>query len=137
MSNYVAVTKKIPLGATHGGKTEITFEIQSFDTLQEQIAFFGSEDELRKRVNKMVEKSAIQNAYVKLTTEGPKTAPGAELDKLIEKAKSSAKNYAPQADVGVTQADLVQNAKSILQDEAKYANMSAAEIIAILRGNQS
>ncbi len=131
---YTSITKKIPLGAKHGGKRAIEFEVPEPQTVEELINFYGSESEFIARNQKFIARAAIQNAYVKLTSTAGDTEPGAELEALISKAQESVKSYRPETTTGVTQAALVSNAKSLLADETAFLSMTPEQILAKLRG---
>lgn len=134
---YTAITKNIPLGKNHGGKSEIDFEVPEPQTVDDFISFYGSEAEFISRNKKHVARAAVQNAYVMLTKSANDTPAGPELNALIEKAQEACKNYRPEQTGDVTQKELVTNAKGVLSlDEEKVKNMTAADILALLRGEK-
>lgn len=134
---FTALTKEIPLGKNHDGKRAIDFEVPEPQTIDDFISFYGSEAEFISRNKKYVARAAIQNAYVMLTKSANDTPAGPELDALITKAQEACKSYRPEQTGDVTQKELVNNAKSVLSlDESKVANMTAADILALLRGEK-
>jgi hypothetical protein len=134
---FTKLVKNIPLGKNHGGKREIEFEVPEPQTIDDFISFYGSEAEFISRNQKYVARAAVQNAYVKLTNAANDTPAGAELEALISKAQEACKTYRPETTGDVTQKELVSNAKGVLAlDDAALSNMSAADVLALLRGEK-
>ena len=130
--HYAKVTKKIE--HEKFGTSEQEFQVPQVDDLPELVQFYGSEQEVVSRNNRVIARSAPQSSLLRLN-KSTATTP-AEFAAEIEKEKGATKNYKPEASGGLSKAakaEQVDKLQSLATEDAdKLKSMSKEDILKML-----
>lgn len=131
--HYAKVTKTIE--HQKFGKVEnVEFQVPQVDDLPELVQFYGSEQEVVSRNNRVIARSAPQSSILRLTKS--EAANATEFAAAIEVEKAQTKNYKPEASGGLSKAakaEQVDKLSSLATEDAdKLKAMSKEEILAML-----
>lgn len=128
------IDKEIEVTHPKFGKAKVLFSVPQVESLPELVQFYGSEQEVVSRNNRVIARSAPQSSLLRL----PKSeaANPTEYAQEIEKEKAQTKNYKPEASGGLSKASKAEAVDKIAalatQDASKFAALSKEEILKML-----
>ena len=123
--HYATVTKEFE--TKNLGKKEVKFTVPQADNVEELTgaSFYGSEQELVDRTNKVIARGAVAGGSVAPNLALEKATNEAEWQEAEKKGLAAAKSYKPEISTGVSQKEAKKSVDSLIELKTKHAGIFA------------
>lgn len=130
---FIALDKEYKVTSEVHGEVKIpenTLEVPQCETMEEAIAFVGSEAGVVDAVNDVI-RSDAKNGALALIRNGAKDS---VLEQLIEKAKSYARTFKWSTERGTSKKALLEGVDEIRKNKEQLKSMTQEQLLALLEG---